>query len=185
MIAWSALALPILLSAVLIFISSSLIHAVFKLHNGEFGKFANEDEVRAVIRKGAPAPGVYITPHCHEGKMTPEAQQKFEQGPNTVIYIRPSGKIQMGGFLGKWFAYTVVVSFIAGYIARAVLPVHPTYLQIFQVVGTSAWLAYAWQGPADSIWAGRPWKVTVGAMLDGLLYACLTAGSFGWLWPKA
>ena len=101
-----------------------------------------------------------------------------------VVFVRPSGKIQMGGFLGKWFAYTLIVSLIAGYMARAVLHPGASYLQVFQVVGCAAWLAYAWQGPADSIWAGKPWKTSIGALLDGLLYACLTAGSFGWLWPK-
>jgi hypothetical protein len=185
MVAWSALVMPVLLSAVCIFIASSLIHAVLKLHNGDFKKLANEEEVRAVLRKSVSGPGMYITPHCGEGKMTDEAQRKFEEGPNTVIYVRPSGKIQMGPFLGKWFVYTVVVSLIAGYVARAVLPAGATYLQIFQVVGVTSWLAYAWQGPSDSIWAGKPWRSTLGAMLDGLLYACLTAGSFGWLWPDA
>ncbi|HUR26847.1 MAG TPA: hypothetical protein VM509_01565 [Planctomycetota bacterium] len=183
-VAWSDLIVPILLSAVLIFVASSLIHAVLKLHNGEFRKLSNEEEVRAVLRKGGVSQGMYITPHCHEGKMTPEFMKKFEEGPNTVIYVRPT-KVNMGVFLGKWFAYTVVVSLIAGYVARAVLHPGASYLQVFQVVGVTSWLAYAWQGPSDSIWAGKPWRSTIGAMLDGLLYACLTAGAFGWRWPHA
>lgn len=185
MVAWSALILPILLSAALIFFASTLIHAVLKLHNSDYHKFSNEDDVRAAIRKGSPAPGMYIMPHCIEGKQPPEVVKKFEEGPVGLIFIRPSGKIQMGPFLGKWFAYTVVVSLIAGYMARAVLHPGASYLQVFQVVGTASWLAYAWQGPADSIWAGKPWTSTFKGMLfDGLLYACLTAGAFGWLWPK-
>ena len=185
-VAWSALVLPILLSAGLIFIASSLIHAVLQLHNKDYGKFSNEDEVRAAIRKGSPAPGMYIMPHALGGKAasSPEIVKKFEEGPNGLIYLRPSGAIKMGPFLGKWFVYTLVVSFIAGYLGRAVLHPGANYLEVFQVVGTTAWLAYAWQGPADSIWAGKPWKVTAAAMLDGLLYACLTAGAFGWLWPR-
>ncbi len=185
MIAWSALIVPILLSAVLVFIASSLIHAVLKLHNSEYHKFSNEDEVRAAIRKGAPSPGMYMTPHCHEGKQSPEVIKKFEEGPNTLVYLRPSGKINMGGFLGKWFVYTIVVSFVAGYLARAVLPVHPEYLRTFQVVGTAAWLAYAWQSPADSIWKGKPWGSTLRTMFDGLVYAALTAGCFGWWLHRA
>lgn len=128
---------------------------------------------------------MYITPHCPEGKMTPEWTQKLEEGPNAVIYIRPSGKIQMGSFLGKWFVYTILVSFVAAYVARSVLPAGADYLKVFQVVGASAWLAYAWQGPSDSIWAGKPWSTTLRSMFDGLIYAALTAGAFGWLWPEA
>ena len=182
-IAWTDLLLPSLLSAVLVFFASFLIHAVLKLHNSEYHKFSNEDEVRAVVRKGSPAAGMYITPHCHEGKMSPEIQQKFAEGPNMKIYILPSGQIQMVKFLGKWFVYTFVVSLIAGYVARSILPAGTEYLKVFQVVGASAWLAYAWQSPADSIWAGKPWGSTVRAMADGLLYAALTAGAFGSLWP--
>ncbi len=184
MVAWSDLLVPILLSAVLVFIASSLIHAVLKLHNGQYHKFSNEEELRAVLRKGAPTPGMYMTPHCHEGKMTEEIMKKCEQGPNALVFVRPNGKIQMGSFLGKWFAYTIVVSFIAAYMGRAVLPAGANYLEVFRVVGTSAWLAYAWQGPADSIWAGKPWSATLRAMFDGLVYAALTAGAFGWWWPK-
>ena len=43
----------------------------------------------------------------------------------------------------------------------------------------SAWLAYAWASPSDSIWKGKPWSVTARAMFDGLVYASLTAGIFG------
>ena len=185
MVAWSELVVPMLLSAVLVFIASSLIHAVLKLHNSEYHKFSNEDEVRAAIRKGSPAPGMYITPHCHEGKPTPETTKKFEEGPNILVFLRPSGQIQMGAFLGKWFVYTIAVSFVAAYVARAVLHPGEQYLKIFQVVGASAWLAYAWQGPADSIWKGKPWSSTLRGMFDGLIYAALTAGAFGWLWPKS
>lgn len=185
MIAWSDLLVPILLSAVLVFIASSLIHAVLKLHNSEYHKLSNEEDVRNVLRKSGAAPGMYITPHCHEGKMTPEWQQKFVDGPNTVIFVRPNGEVKMGPFLAKWFAYTIVVSFIAAYVARAALHPGASYLEVFRFAGVTAWLAYAWQGPADSIWTGKPWRATLGAMLDGLVYAGLTAGAFGWLWPKA
>src|SRR5262245_9928915 len=102
MVAWSALVLPALLSAGAIFIVSFLIHAVLKRHNSEYGKRSNEEEVRAVIRKGSPAAGMYITPHCHEGKMTPEWQKKFEEGPNLVVFVRQHGKMTMGPFLLKW-----------------------------------------------------------------------------------
>jgi hypothetical protein len=35
-----------------------------------------------------------------------------------------------------------------------------------------------------SIWLQRSWCTTAKATLDGLLYAALTAGTFGWLWPR-
>ena len=35
-----------------------------------------------------------------------------------------------------------------------------------------------------SIWYGRSWRITIMYTLDGLIYALLTAGVFGWLWPR-
>ena len=52
--------LPILSTAALIFIASSLIHMVFKWHNADYKKLANEDDVRAAIRATSPAPGQYV-----------------------------------------------------------------------------------------------------------------------------
>jgi hypothetical protein len=36
----------------------------------------------------------------------------------------------------------------------------------------------------DSIWYGRKWSTTLKLMFDGLVYALVLAGTFGWLWPK-
>jgi hypothetical protein len=186
MVAISQLVLPILLSAVLVFFASSLIHMVVKWHNPDYKKLPNEDEVRAVIRKGSPAPGQYIFPHCHDGKQmqAPETIKKFEEGPVGVMFVRPNGQVQLGPFLGKWIAYTIVVGFVVAYLAHATLTTGAPYLHVFQVVGASAWLAYSWQGPADSIWKGKPWVSTFREMVDGLIYASLTAGAFAWLWPR-
>jgi hypothetical protein len=54
---------------------------------------------------------------------------------------------------------------------------------VFRVVGTTAFMGYAlglWQ---MSIWYKRSAVTTLKSTFDGLVYACLTAGAFGWLWP--
>lgn len=185
-VAWSALLLPAILATVLVFVASSLIHMVIQWHKPDYGKLSNEDEVRAVLRKGSVRPGQYITPHCKDSKdaASPELAAKFVEGPNFVMWVKPNGAVQLGPFLGKWVIYTLIVSLVAGYVGRSVLPVGASYLQVFQVIGASAWLAYSWQGPSDSIWKGKPWIATCRDMVDGLVYASLTAGAFGWLWPK-
>jgi len=186
MVPWSALLLPALIATVLVFLASSLIHMVLRLHSPDYKKLANEDEVRAAVRKGALAPGQYVMPHCLDPKeqASPEMKRKFEEGPNAVLYVGCPGSIKLGPFLGKWIAYSFVVSLLAGYIARATLVPGAEYLSVFQVVGVSAWLAYSWQSPSDSIWKHKPWSITLRSMFDGLVYALLTAGSFAWLWPS-
>jgi hypothetical protein len=186
MVAWTELVLPILLSAVLVFVASSLIHMVVKWHNPDYRSLSNEDEVRAAIKKSGAATGQYIFPHCLEGKQMndPAMAQKFVDGPVGVLYIRENGAPKLGPFLFKWIVYTIIVGALAGYVARSTLTAGTPYLKVFQVVGAAAWLAYAWQAPSDSIWKGKPWVVTIRGMLDGLIYAALTAGAFAWLWPR-
>lgn len=186
MVAWSPLAVPILLSAGLIFIASSIIHMVLQLHKPDYRKLSNEEDVRAAIRAGAPTPGQYILPYCDSPKDagSPEVARKFEEGPVGVLLLRAAGPMKMGPFLGRWVLYTVAVSALAAYLARSFLTPSAPYLTVFRLVGTAAWLAYSWQAPADSIWKGKPWSVTAREMFDGLVYASLTAGSFAWLWPR-
>jgi hypothetical protein len=186
MVAWSALLLPALLAAVAVFVVSSLIHMVIRWHNRDYRKLPNEDDVRAAIRKGAPAPGQYVIPHCNSPKeqAAPEFVKKLSEGPVGFLYVRSNGAIKLGPFLGKWFVYTIVIGLLAGYVARATLAQGAAYLDVFRVVGACAWLAYAWQAPSDSIWKGKPWIVTFRELADGLVYAAVTAGVFGWLWPR-
>jgi len=185
MVAWSALFLPALVATVLVFIASSIIHMVLKLHNADYRKLVNEDEVADALRKNTGTPGQYVIPHCQDSKQmaSPEMQKKYQDGPLAVVYIGPNGPVKLGPFLGKWIVYSFVVSLLAGYLAQATLPANTEYLKVFQVVGAAAWLAYAWQAPSDSIWKQKPWSVTFRSMFDGLVYAAITAGSFAWLWP--
>jgi hypothetical protein len=186
MVAWPSLLIPALVSTVLVFVASSLVHMVLKLHNPDYRKLSNEDEVRDAIRRGSPTPAQYVIPHCTDPSAAgdPEMKRRFDEGPIGVLYIGPNGTVKLGPFLGKWIAYSFVLSLLAGYVARATLPSGTAYLKVFQVVGAAAWLAYSWQGPSDSIWKHKPWTITFRGMFDGLIYAALTAGTFAWLWPR-
>jgi hypothetical protein len=48
---------------------------------------------------------------------------------------------------------------------------------------TASFMGYALALLQNSIWLRRSWVVTLKACFDGLIYAGLTAGTFGWLWP--
>ena len=60
MVSIISLWLPILLSAVAVFIASSVIHMVFKYHNSDFKKMPAEDEVMAALRPFDIPPGEYV-----------------------------------------------------------------------------------------------------------------------------
>ncbi len=187
MVAWSSLLLPALVSAGLVFVASSLIHMVLRWHRSEYKTLPNEDEVRAALGKSSPVPGKYVLPFCESSQemASPQMQKKYDEGPNVVMYVRENGAVKLGPFLGKWFLYSLIVSLLAGYVARAAVAPGAPYLQVFQIVGVATWLAYAWAIPSDSIWIGKRWSSTFVYMIDGLIYAALTAGAFAWLWPAA
>ena len=58
------------------------------------------------------------------------------------------------------------------------------YLRVFQVVGAVTFMTYAAGEIPGSIWLGKPWKVTMKDVFDGLIYGLVSAGAFGWLWPR-
>jgi hypothetical protein len=169
-----------------VFVASSFIHMVVKWHASDYNALSNEDEVRAAISKGSSAPGQYVLPHCsdHKDMGKPEMQAKYEAGPVAFLVITPNGPPAMGAALGKWFAFTVLVAFMAAYLASRTLAPGTHYLQVFRVVGAVSFLTYGFGSISNSIWMGRPWSTTIKDLADALIYALLSAGVFGWLWPR-
>ena len=184
MITLGGLWLPIIASAVLVFVASSLVHMVFKYHNKDYTKIPNEDAVRAAIRGVKPAQ--YIIPYCADMKdmEKPEMKQKYVEGPIVVMNVMPTGVPKMGKSLVQWFVFVLVVSFFIGYVAAHTIPPGAAYLGVFRVVGAVGFLAYAAGVVPASIWMGKPWAITWKEVFDGLLYGLVTAGTFGWLWPR-
>ena len=186
MVSLGSLWLPILLSAVLVFLVSAIIHMVLKYHNKDYTKLPNEDAVRAAIRAGNPPPAQYIVPYCSDMKdmEKPEMKQKYVEGPVVVMNLMRPGLPKMSNYLIQWFVFIVVISFFIAYIAAHTIPSGARYLAVFRVVGAIGFLAYGAGQIPDSIWMGKPWKVTWKNVLDGLVYGLVTAGTFGWLWPR-
>jgi hypothetical protein len=181
-----ALWLPIVLSAVLVFVASSIIHMVLKYHNRDYTGLPNEEAVRAALRAGNPEPRQYVIPYCADMKdmETPEMKQKFIEGPIGVLNLRRPGPPTMGPMLLQWFLFILVVSFFLGYLAAITIEPGAPYLRVFRVVGAAGFLAYAAAQVPAAIWMGKPWPVAGKEVFDGLVYGLLTAGTFGWLWPR-
>ena len=186
MVSLGSLLLPILVSAVLVFIVSAIIHMVLKYHNKDYTPLPNEDAVRAAIRAGNPKPAQYIVPYCSDMKdmEKPEMKQKYVEGPIAVINLMPSGAPKMGKSLTQWFIFILIVSFFIAYVAAHTIQQGAEYLQVFRVVGAVGFLAYSAGQFPESIWMGKPWAVAIKNAIDGLIYGCVTAGTFGWLWPR-
>ncbi|MEO8201202.1 MAG: hypothetical protein ABI679_11820 [Gemmatimonadota bacterium] len=186
MVSLAQLWIPILVSAVIVFFASSILHMVFKYHRSDMHGFKNEDEVREVLRRQNAAPGQYFIPYCEDMKEMQQdsMKKKFVEGPVAIVTMRPAGMMNMGPLLGQWLVYCVVMSIFSAYVASVTLPVGTAYMTVFRVVATVAWLAYSAAHISGGIWKNRPASTVVKDVIDGLIYALLTAGTFGWLWPR-
>ena len=186
MVSLGALWLPIVVSAIVVFVASSVLHMVLKYHQSDYGKMPDEDGVQAAMRAADVAPGHYYVPHCVDPKQLaePEMRAKFEKGPVAWVTVVPSGVQSMTKPLVSWLVYCIVIGVFVAYLTGRTMAPGADYLAIFRVAGTAALLGHAGGTAGESIWKGLPWSITAKHMLDALVYALLTGGVFGWLWPS-
>lgn len=177
--------LPILLSAVIVFVASSIIHMATPLHKKDYPRLEAEDRVMDALRPIAIPPGEYMVPRPASMKdmKSPEFMEKMKKGPVFMLSMWKSGPQSMGKPLFLWFVYALVVGVFAAYVAGRALPAGAHYLSVFRFAGVTAFVGYTMALWQLSIWYHRPWGISIRATVDGLLYALLTAGTFGWLWP--
>jgi hypothetical protein len=174
--------LPILLAAALVFVASSIIHMVLGYHASDYGPLPDEESVRPVLRV---PPGQYVVPYAASMKamQSPEYMERMREGPTAFIVVGPSGELGMGRSLGLWFAYCLAVSVLAAYLAGRALPPGAPYLEAFRFAGTVAFAGYAFALWQNVIWYRHSVGPALKNTFDGLVFALITGGVFGWLWP--
>jgi hypothetical protein len=187
MVSLVALWLPILLSAVVVFILSSVFHMFLKYHNSDYKGLPGEDKVIDDLRKAGIPAGDYMFPYSADNKErnSKEFQEKLKAGPSGIMTIFPAGSNFMGSSLAQWFVYCLIVGVFAAYIAGRALEPGANYLSVFRFAGATAFVGYGLALMQNSIWYKKNWSTTLRSMFDGLIYALFTAGVFGWLWPAA
>jgi hypothetical protein len=185
MVPLTALWLPILLAAVIVFVASSIMHMFLPYHRSDYQKLPDEDKLMAALRAASLKRGLYIFPFgTHKEMKSPAMIEKYNQGPVGMLTVFPSGPPAMPKFLAMWFVYCLIIGFFVAYLTGHTLGPGASYLAVFRAAGTAAFLAYGVGHLVNSIWAGQPWSVTIKHVIDGLIYSLLTAGTFGWLWPR-
>ena len=86
--------LPIVVSAVLVFVASSLIWNVLGAHKWHIKGLPDEPAVREALSKQGVAAGMYSIPYCPDPAMMkdPAFKEKLEKGPVAVLVIRDLGE---------------------------------------------------------------------------------------------
>jgi hypothetical protein len=185
--AFIALWLPTILSAVAVFILSSIVHMVVPWHKNDYAKFPDEEGVLDALRGFNLAPGEYLAPRpTTRGEMgSPDFIAKMQRGPHVMLNLQPGGSPSMGKPLVLWLIYVIIVSALAGHIAYAFHDFGIDDRYVFHTVGLTAWLAYSsaqWQA---TIWFRKPWLASLKSTFDGLIYAVVTGLIFVYFWPKS
>lgn len=185
MVSVLSLWLPIVLSALLVFVVSSVIHMVLGYHRSDYVAVPEEERIAAAMRAAEIPPGQYVLPHASGMKEmgSPEFVEKMTRGPVAFLTVRKSGPPRLGPSLFGWFVFSIVVSVFAAYIAGRALTPGAEYLEVFRFTGTAAFLAYGVGHWPEVIWWGRKPTTAIKNTFDGFVYALVTAGAFGWLWP--
>ena len=171
----------------IVFVASSIMHMVLAYHKSDYRKLPDEDRVTDALRSAGVTPGrVYSFPYYSfkEMKSAPVIE-KLKRGPVGLLTVLPSGPPAIGKNLLQWFVYCIVIGIFAAYLASRTLAPGTAYLEVFRLVGTAAFLGFGAAHAQESIWAGRSWVVTFKHIFDSLIFALLTAGVFGWLWPRS
>ena len=174
--------LPILVSAVIVFIAANILWMALPFwHRSDYKKLPDEGAVLAGLKSAAS--GQYIAPATDWSKATAEEKAAMQNGPMALLLVRNPNVFSLGKSLTLYFVYALIVSLFVAYISGVTMARGTHYLHVFRVAGTAGVIAYAFRGFPDSIWYGKPWSVTFKELIDGVIYGLLTAGTFGWLWP--
>jgi hypothetical protein len=185
MVTIASLWLPILASAIGVFIVSSIIHMVLTYHRSDWAKLPAEDEIMDALRPHNLQPGDYFMPHGEGMKAMsdPAFIEKMTRGPVVMLTVDRNGPPAMGASLVQWFLFCVLISVFVAYLTSRAVGADADYLAVFRFAGTTAFGGYGLALLEESIWYKRKWSTTLKNVFDGFIYALVTAGLFGWLWP--
>lgn len=183
MVSVAQLWLPILVSAVLVFVVSNILWMGLKFWHSRDYKRVPDEALFVEAAKSLPS-GLYVFPWMDWKTMTPEQKTATQSGPSATMIVRNPLAFSFGKALGLYFLYCVLGSLLAAYVASVTVAAGAEYLHVHRVAGTAGMLFWAFgTNVSDSIWYGKPWAVAIKHVIDGVIFGFLIGGTFGWLWP--
>jgi len=186
MVALSALWMPIVVSAVFVFVALMILHMLPGWHKGDTAAVPGEDQVLATLRGLNLQPGDYRFPFgvTVADMEAPAFLEKMRAGPVGTMTIQPNGEMKMGKMMGLWFIYSLIIAGMVAYVAGETRARGALYTDVFLVSGAVTFCCYSvglWQ---SWIWWGKTTRFTLTNSIDGVIFALITGATFGWLWPK-
>lgn len=152
-------------------------------HHKDYLPLPDEESLAGPMRRAQLTPGNYIYSCLTDPKQmaSPQAREQYQQGPVVLVTVFPNGPPAMAKYLLQWFLFCVFVSILVAYLTGRAMAPGAGYLAVFRIAATAAFMGYVASYAIESIWKGWSWSSTLRSAADGVVYALLTAGIFGWL----
>lgn len=178
--------LPILIVSVATFFLSFLFWAILPHHKKDVAFCPSQEQILAFVRDSGIEPGRYMFPNCADSKdwRDPEVVETFNTGPWGIIDIWTS-KPSMGRNMLLTVSYFFIVSIFVAYLTRLANPLGASFVDVFQVATTAAFLAHVLGGSPEGIWFGKRARFFLTDAFDGILYSLATGLIFAAMWPQA
>lgn len=180
-----SLLLPILISAVALFVLTLIIHMT-PWHRGDYVRLPDEDGVMKALRPFNLPPNDYMVPHPGTGEYmkSKEYDAKRDAGPVMIVTVAPLGPWNIGKMMGLWFLFGAVVSGVAACFVGTIIPPGGDRHSVFHHIAVVTFLTYAMGAVPLSIWYNRKWSTTFRNAVDALLCALATGWIFSMMWPR-
>lgn len=179
--------MPALVSAVFVFIVSSIVHMALPIHKNDHSQLPGEEEVLNAMLSQNVTPDSYMFPYAASMQecTSPEMIDKLNRGPVGFMTVYPNGPMPIGKSLLHWFLFSILVGLVTAYLAALTIENGASFSHVFRITGTIGFIAYGFGAIPDSIWKGQKWSTAFKFLFDGLLYGLATGAAFAWLWPAA
>jgi hypothetical protein len=176
--------LPIVVSAVAVFVLSAASHMLTPWRRTEWGRTAAQDALQRAIEGVAPGQYGFPAAPSQKEQMGPEWMARWAKGPSGWLTVAPPGPFSMGRNMGLSLLAFLVITLLVAYLACLSLGPGTATLTIVRFFSTAGVLAYA-AGPVfASIWYHRPWRTWLMDLFDAFLFGFATAAVFALLWPR-
>jgi len=179
--------LPILVSAVVVFVAAGLVWMALPHHKKDIKTLPDEKAVTDLLKKLDPPPGMYMFPGCGDDckdMKSPEYQARFKAGPWGSVNIMASQPSFARNLVLTFICYAVISLFV-GYITLLAREPGEAFMSVFRVAGAVGVLAYCAGSIPNAIFFGKPGRFVLTDLADGIACGLLTGATFAWLWPAA
>lgn len=176
--------LPIVVSAVVVWIASVILCMVMPHHKRDQIPLQNEEAFVEFVRSQGMAPGNYAFPNWRDSRAMkdPAFMAKLDRGPVGTLSVWQV-PMKMGPKLVGMFLVCLVVSAMIAYLASFTVEPHANFQRVMRITGTAGVLAYSFAFIPSAIWFEAYARTIAAYVVDGVVYGLATGAVFAWLWP--